>query len=137
MARPPWLLEPVSVWAAYKRLSKGAIKSDPGRVLTDIVALVRYALGQREGLAPLSSEVAGRFNLWLGREERARRNYTEDQLGWLEAIRDHLAANIDLGLRDLQEQPQFAERGGVFAARRAFGARLEGLIEELSDALVA
>jgi type I restriction enzyme R subunit len=71
MARPPWLLEPVSVWAAYKRLSKGAIKADPGRVLTDIVALVRYALGQRESLAPLSSEVAGRFNLWLGREERA------------------------------------------------------------------
>ncbi|HEY5301321.1 MAG TPA: DEAD/DEAH box helicase family protein [Acetobacteraceae bacterium] len=137
MARPPWLLEPIAVWAAYKRLSNGAIKADPGRVLTDIVALVRYALGRRDSLAPLSSEVAGRFNLWLGREERAGRDYDAEQRGWLESIRDHLAANIDLGLRDLQDQPRFAERGGVLAARRAFGARLDGLIEELSDALVA
>ncbi|HMO43761.1 MAG TPA: type I restriction-modification enzyme R subunit C-terminal domain-containing protein, partial [Phenylobacterium sp.] len=134
LARPPWLLEPVAVWHAYKRLSNGA---DPARVLTDVVALVRYALEQRDTLAPMSSEVAGRFNLWLGREERAGRAYTAEQRGWLEAIRDHLAANVDLHLRDLQELPQFAERGGVIAARQAFGTRLDGLIEDLSDALVA
>lgn len=137
LARPPWLLEPVSLWAAYKRLSNGAIRTDPARVLTDVVSLVRYALGQRENLAPLSSEVAGRFNLWLGREERAGRTYGTEQLGWLEAIRDHLAANIDLTLADLQELPRFSERGGVLAARGAFGGRLPELIEELSDALVA
>ena len=137
LARPPWLLEPAAVWAAYKRLSNGAIKADPARVLTDIVSLVRYALGQRDGLVPLSSEVAGRFNLWLGREERAGRSYDDEQRGWLEAIRDHLAANIDLDLRDLQELPRFSERGGVLAARAAFGARLPELIEDLSDALVA
>ncbi|HMO94892.1 MAG TPA: DEAD/DEAH box helicase family protein, partial [Tepidiformaceae bacterium] len=95
LARPPWLLEPVAVWHAYKRLSNGAIKADPARVLTDVVALVRYALEQRDTLAPMSSEVAGRFNLWLGREERAGRAYTAEQRGWLEAIRDHLAANVD------------------------------------------
>ncbi|MBL8554028.1 MAG: DEAD/DEAH box helicase family protein [Phenylobacterium sp.] len=137
LARPPWLLEPAAVWHAYKRLSNGALRADPARVLTDVVALVRYALGQAETLAPLSSEVAGRFNLWIGREERAGRAYTAEQRAWLEAIRDHLAANVDLHLRDLQELPQFAERGGVIAARQAFGSRLDGLIEDLSDALVA
>ena len=137
LARPPWLLEPVGVWHAYKRLSNGAIKADPGRVLTDVVSLVRYALGQRDSLAPMSSEVAGRFNLWLGREERGGRTYTAEQRGWLEAIRDHLGANIDLHLRDLQELPQFTERGGVIAARQAFGTRLDGLIDDLSEALVA
>jgi type I restriction enzyme R subunit len=137
LARPPWLLEPVAVWHAYKRLANGAVKAEPARALTDMVALVRYALGQTETLAPLSSEVAGRFNLWIGREERAGRAYTAEQRAWLEAIRDHLAANIDLHLRDLQELPQFAERGGVIAARQAFGSRLDGLIEDLSDALVA
>jgi len=137
LARPPWLLEPIGVWKAYKRLSSGAIRTNPDRVLTDIVALVRYALGQRDGLAPLSTEVAARFNLWLGREEKAGRTYTLEQRAWLEAIRDHLAANIDLHLRDLQELPQFTERGGVIAARQAFGSRLDSLIEDLSDALVA
>lgn len=137
LARPPWLLEPVAVWHAYKRLSNGAIKADPARVLTDVVALVRYALEQRDTLAPMSAEVAGRFNLWLGREEKAGRAYTPEQRGWLEAIRDHLAANVDLHLRDLQELPQFAERGGVIAARQAFGTRLDRLLDDLSDALVA
>ncbi len=137
LARPPWLLEPVALWAAYKRLSNGAIKADPARVLTDMVSLVRYALNQRDTLAPLSSEVAGRFNLWLGREERAGRTYDDEQRGWLEAIRDHLSANIDLSPRDLQELPRFSERGGVLAASAAFGARLPELIEDLSDALVA
>ena len=137
LARPPWLLEPIAIWQAYRRLSKGAIKSDPGRVLTDIVALVRYALGKQETLAPLSADMSGRFNLWLGREKTQGRVYTAGQLGWLEAIRDHLAANIDLDLRDLQELPRFAERGGVVAARQAFGPRLNDLIGELSDALVA
>ncbi|MGC6328709.1 type I restriction endonuclease subunit R [Rhizorhabdus sp. FW153] len=137
LARPPWLLEPVSIWAAYKRLSAGKVTADPARVLTDIVALVRYALGQRDTLAPLSADMAGRFNLWLGREKTAGREYGPEQLGWLEAIRDHLAANIDLSLRDLQEQPVFVERGGVIAARRAFGDRLDKIIEELPDALVA
>lgn len=137
LAKPPWLLEPVSIWAAYKRLSEGRITADPARVLTDIVALVRYALGQRDTLQPLSADMAGRFNLWLGREKTAGRDYGPEQLGWLEAIRDHLAANIDLSLRDLQEQPGFVERGGVIAARRAFGDRLNAIIEELPEALVA
>jgi type I restriction enzyme R subunit len=137
LARPPWLLEPASIWAAYKRLSKGKITANPARVLTDIVSLVRYALGQRETLQPLSAELAGRFNLWLGREKTAGRNYTTEQLGWLEAIRDHLAANVDLSLRDLQEEPGFADRGGVIAARRAFGDRFDAIMDELPAALVA
>ena len=137
LAKPPWLLEPVSIWSAYKRLSGGKITADPGRVLTDIVALVRYALGQRESLQPISADMAGRFNLWLGREKTAGRDYGLEQLGWLEAIRDHLAANIDLSLRDLQEQPGFVGRGGVVAARRAFGDRLDNIINELPVALVA
>ena len=137
LARPPWLLEPIGVWSAYKRLSKGAIRSDPGRVLTDMVALVRYALHPEDGLAPLSIQMAARFNLWLGREEKAGRRYSPEQVAWLEAIRDHLAANIDVSLRDLQDQPSFTARGGVVAAMAAFGARLPDLIDDLTSAMVA
>ena len=41
LAKPPWLLEPVSIWAAYKRLSEGRITADPARVLTELVAMTR------------------------------------------------------------------------------------------------
>ena len=79
--------------------------------------------------------MAGRFNLWLGREGRAGRSYTQDQLGWLEAIRDYLAANIEVTTADIQDQ--FEGRGGIIGARRAFGPRLDALLDELQDALVA
>ncbi len=135
MLKPPWLLQPLSLWSAYRRLRGDKVRANPAKALTDIVALVRFALREAETLAPLSSDMAGRFNLWLGREQRAGRTYSQEQLGWLEAIRDYLAANIEVTLADVQEN--FAARGGVIGARRAFGPGLDALLEELQDALVA
>jgi type I restriction enzyme R subunit len=135
LMRPPWLLEPLALWSAYRRLSADKVRANPAKTLTDIVALVRFGMGTSETLAPLSSDMAGRFNLWLGREQRAGRTYTQEQLGWLEAIRDYLAANIELTTADIQDQ--FGARGGILGARRAFGPRLDVLLDELQDALVA
>jgi len=135
MMRPPWLLEPLALWSAYRRLSADKVRANPAKTLTDIVALVRFAMGASETLAPLSSDMAGRFNLWLGREQRAGRGYTQEQLGWLEAVRDYLAANIELTAADIQDQ--FGARGGILGARRAFGPRLDALLDDLQDALVA
>jgi type I restriction enzyme R subunit len=137
MLRPPWLLQPLSLWSAYRRLQGDKVRGNPAKVLTDIVSLVRFAIGANESLAPMSSSVAGKFNLWLHREERQGRSYTQEQLGWLEAIRDHLAANIEVSLRDLQDFPQFTARGGVIAARKAFGPQLEAVIGDVTEALVA
>ena len=71
------------------------------------------------------------------RERKAGRDYTQEQLGWLEAIRDHLAANIELPVRDFEELPQFTRRGGIIAARRAFPGRLDAVVDDLTTALVA
>jgi hypothetical protein len=70
MRRPPWLLEPIDIGRAYKRLEDDRVKGNPARALSDIVMLVRYALGELTTLEPLPATIAGRFNLWLGREER-------------------------------------------------------------------
>lgn len=137
MMRPPWLLQPLALWSAYRRLQGDRVRGNPSKVLTDIVALVRFAIGSADALAPLSMDMAGRFNLWLGREKKAGRDYTQAQLAWLEAIRDHLAANIELDLRDLQDLPQFRQRGGIIAVRTAFGQRLGAVIEDVTQALVA
>ena len=62
--------------------------------------------------------MAGRFNLWLGREGRGGRIYSQEQLGWLEAIRDYLAANIEVtkGATSRRTSPRKAAswaRGGL------------------------
>jgi type I restriction enzyme R subunit len=137
LRHPPWLLEPVNIWRAYKRLDDARVRGNPTRILTDIVMLVRYALGKDEVLEPLPSKVAGKFNLWLGREQRAGRTYTDEQLAWLNAIRDHLAVNAEVTVRDLQDVAAFGDKGGIVRARVLFGARLNEILDDLSDALVA
>ena len=137
LKRPPWLLEPIDIWRAYKRLSSDKVRGNPAGTLADIVMLVRYAIGQSESLEPLPSIVAGRFNLWLGREEKAGRTYTDEQRAWLMSIRDHLGVNIEIRPEDMMDAPEFSGRGGIVRARALFGARLPGLLDELTDTLVA
>ncbi len=137
LRRPPWLLEPVDIWRAYRRLASDKVRGNPAGTLADIVMLVRFAIGHTDALEPLSALVAGRFNLWLGREERAGRTYTDEQRACLIAIRDHLAVNIEITPDDLTNAPDFAARGGGLRARILFGPRLPALLDELTDTLVA
>jgi len=137
MRRPPWLLQPPDIWRAYKRLTADRVRGNPAGTLADIVMLVRYAIGEAEALEPLPALVAGRFNLWLGREEKAGRAYSDEQRAWLAAIRDHLAVNVEATTGDLSEAPVFVERGGIIRARALFGAGLPKLLDDLTDALVA
>jgi type I restriction enzyme R subunit len=137
LKRPPWLLEPPNIWRAYKRLYDARVRGNSTRILTDIVMLVRFALNKDEVLEPLPAKVAGKFNLWLGREKNAGREYSTEQLGWLLAIRDHLAVNAEATRPDLQEMAAFAGKGGLVKARELFGPRLDDLLGDLSDALVA
>ncbi len=53
------------------------------------------------------------------------------------AIRDHLGVNIEIRPEDIMDAPDFSGRGGIVKARALFGARLPGLLEQLTDALVA
>lgn len=137
LRRPPWLLEPVDIWRAYKRLNDDRVRGDPTRALSDIVMLVRYAAGLTSTLEPLTASVAGRFNLWLGREEKAGRTYTDEQKAWLTAIRDFISINVEITPQDLMEAPEFAVQGGLAKARVLFGARVKPLLDEVQTALVA
>jgi len=121
----------------HANLASDRVRGNPAGTLADIVVLVRYALGQTEALEPLPSLIAGRFNLWLGREEKAGRTYSGEQRAWLMAIRDHLSVNIEIRPDDLMDAPDFSGRGSIVRARALFGARLPALLDELTDTLVA
>jgi type I restriction enzyme R subunit len=137
LKRPPWLLEPVNIWRAYKRLNDARVRGNATRILTDIVMLVRFALDKDEVLEPLPAKIAGKFNLWIGREKNAGRDYSQEQLAWLNAIRDHLAVNGNVTRSDLQDMAAFSGKGGLVKARELFGPRLDAVLGDLSDALVA
>jgi type I restriction enzyme R subunit len=137
MARPPWELRDATVWACYRRLHAGQTRAPTG-LLTDLVGLVRYAIGDRAELEPLARDVNRRFELWLGREKKAGRDYSDEQVEWLRLMRDWVAGNVEITVADVREVSDFAARGGAARARQLFGAeRLPVLLDELTDTLVA
>jgi type I restriction enzyme R subunit len=135
---PPHHLTTADVWQAYKRLQATLVRGAPSdKVLTDIISLVRFATGQADVLEPYAARVEQKFNLWIGRQKKAGRDFDEDQMNWLRAIKDYLAANVEIAPADLMHDSPFSDWGGVVAARKLFGAELNGMLDELTEALAA
>ena len=124
------------LWQAYQRLDQSQVRGSGQRQLTDIVSLVRYAIGQTDDLAPFADQVRARFRGWLDMQEIAGRSFTAEQVGWLEAIRDHIVGSVSLELDDFQ-YPPFIQRGGLHQAYTLFGDELPQLLEKLNLELVA
>lgn len=78
-----------------------------------------------------------RFNLWVGRQIKAGRTFTDDQMDWLKAIKDYLAANIEMAPADLMRDQPFSSWGGIVKARSLFGEELNELIDEMNEVLGA
>ena len=133
-AKPP--LAPEAVWQAYETLDKSRVRGRPTKLLTDVVALVRYALHRDEELAPWPAVAKQRFDAWVARMERSGRRFNPEQMAWLEAIRDHVAANLEIGPEDF-EYPPFAQRGGLGAAYKLFGGELVKMLEEVTEVIAA
>lgn len=139
LTRPPWVLDSLRVWEAYRRLNSAKVRGAPmEKVLTELVALVRYALGQADTLESFAVSVEQRFNLWIGRQKKAGREFTDEQLRWLDLIKRFVAQNVEIGPRDLLEAPTFTHEGGLAKARTLFGReQLAPMLDDLSEALVA
>ena len=105
------------------------------RQLADIVALVRFAIDDADELAPFADHVHRRFEGWLAMQETAGREFTDEQRWWLEAIRDRIAGNVSVEMRDLQNSP-LDQRGGLIAAHNMFGDELQSIIDDLNLELV-
>lgn len=138
LADPPHHLTTADVWQAYKRLEASLVRGAPSdKVLTDIISLVRFATGQIEVLEPYGARVDQKFNLWIGRQKKAGREFSDEQMNWLRAIKDYLAANVEIAPTDLTRDQPFTDWGGVVAARRLFGTELNIMLDELTEALAA
>ena len=135
MEAPPrsWTTE--RLWQAYQRLDESRVRGSGQRQLADIVALVRYATGDADELAPFADHVNRRFAGWLAMQETAGREFNDEQRWWLEAIRDRIAGNVSAEMRDLQNSP-LDQRGGLIAAYDLFGDDLQPIIDELNLELV-
>ena len=136
IGRPPRRWTPETLWAAYETLDASKVRGSGHRVNTDLVSLVRYALGNAGELVAYPDLVNERFDAWLHQQANTGHAFTEDQLAYLQLIKDHIAASLTIAPRDLTEAP-FSEHGGLGRARQLFGTDLDPLLTELTQALAA
>ena len=134
---PPHAWTPEKLWRAYETLDRDRVRGASGqRLLTDLVSLVRFAMDQDDELAPFGEHVRARFDHWLQQQRTVGRDFTPEQVRWLEMIRDHIAASVEMTVDDLDYAP-FAEEGGLGRAAQVFGNELRPLLEELNEVLAA
>jgi type I restriction enzyme R subunit len=136
ISRPPRAWTPEHLWEAYETLDGSKVRGNGGRVLTDLVSLVRFTLEQNSELVPWDVTVNERFDGWLTDQEGHGREFTSSQLEWLHMIRDHIAGGLSATSTDLTRQP-FTTRGGLAKARSLFGDDLDPLLDELTEVLAA
>ena len=123
LRRPPWLLEPINIWRAYKRLNDARVRGNPRASSPISSCWCASRSGRDEVLEPLPSKVAGKFNLWLGREQRCRARLFRRATGVADRDPRSLGRQCGSDARDLQDVAAFGDKGGLVQARGRCSAR--------------
>lgn len=132
--RPHLALTPI--WRAYKELDlyKGA---HPVHELTLMVSLIRRVCGIDKTLNNYESAVRKNFQKWVMNYHKGNsEKFTQEQMAWLQMIRDHIATSFHLEKEDLEMAP-FNSKGGLGKMYQVFADKTDTLIDELNERLVA
>jgi type I restriction enzyme R subunit len=134
--KPPYGLTPELLWLAYGQLEKSKVKgAGPQKLLTNIISLVRFAIGESDALEPFPDVVSRRFGAWVIDQEKSGRKFSAEQMEWLTMIKDHIASSLSIGIDDFENVP-FNQKGGAVKAFQVFGQGLSKTLEEMNLALV-
>ncbi len=129
-------LAPLRVWQAYRQLDdyKGA---QPISELTALVALIRRVCGMDAQLSTFDDTVRRNFQNWIMKHHSGGGNkFNEEQMDWLRMIRDHVANSFHIERDDLEMSP-FDGQGGLGKMYQLFGEKMDTLLDELNEVLVA
>ena len=134
LEKPPHHFTKEDLWQAYKQLDQAKVKgAGPDKLLTNIISLVRFAIGDTATLEPYKDTVDRRFREWLNNQEK---KFSQEQLAWLEMIKDHIAASLRIEMDDFENIP-FQAKGGAIKMYQLFGDALDTILEALNEQLAA
>ena len=129
-------LAPLRVWQAYVLLDEYE-GTQPVSELTALVALIRRACGIDAKVSAYSETVRRNFQNWImTHHSGSGEKFNEEQMEWLRMIRDHIISSFHLDRDDLDMAP-FDAKGGLGQMYKLFGDQMDGVIEELNEALAA
>ncbi|ANE54115.1 DEAD/DEAH box helicase family protein [Methylomonas sp. DH-1] len=129
-------LAPLHVWQAYSQLDNYQGKQ-PVSELTALIALIRRVCGLDKQLTHFEDIVRRNFQTWIMQHHAGNPNkFTEEQLAWLQMIRDRIAVSYHIDRDDLELAP-FDGQGGLSKMYQLFGAEMDTILDELNEALAA
>ena len=132
--KPPYGFTTEELWGAYERLDQSRVRrAGPATLLTDIISLVRFAIDDTATLEPYKETVDQRFQEWLNNQVGS---FSEEQMAWLEMIKDHIATSLRIEMDDFENIP-FQGQGGAIKAYQLFGDALDTILEALNEGLAA
>ena len=128
-------LAPFRVWQAYEQLDNVNC-GNPKNELVALVSLVRRVLGIDGVLSPYDKTVDRNFQEWVFKKQAGALKFTAEQMEWLRMIKDHIAMSFHLEKEDLDYAP-FDAKGGLGKLWQVFGDKMDEIIAELNEGLVA
>lgn len=129
-------LAPLRVWQAYTQLDNYMGKH-PVSELTALVALIRRVCGMDEKLSAFDDTVRRNFQNWIMKHHSGgSEKFNEEQMDWLRMVRDHMTTSFHIDRDDLETAP-FDAQGGLGKMYQLFGAKMDVLLDELNEVLVA
>ena len=126
----PDVLTYESLWFAYQRRLPNSVRGNAER-RTDIIPLIRFAIGESNFLEPFSVTVNRNFDEWV-----TDKDFTLEQHTWLKMIRDHIATSLDIRMEDFGYAP-FAEQGNGAKVYELFSDNLDDILKDLTEKLVS
>lgn len=138
LSKPPLMLTTERLWSAYARVHANQVNgADRKRQLTDLVSLIRFAIGLDTELKPFYEQVDKRFQAWIFRHNAQRATaFTPEQTEWLRLMKDHIASSCSISREDF-DYAELASKGGLQKAWIVLGKELNTLMNEMNEELVA
>lgn len=117
---PPYVLKPPLLWQAYKQLEQTKVKGNSTGKISDFISLLRFELGKTPELEPYLDTVEKRFAEWLRRQKEQNVSFNQEELNWLEKIKQHIATTTEIEVDDF-ELGELQKMGGLGKAVKIFG----------------
>lgn len=137
ISKPPHNFTKEKLWNAYYVKENGKINKPAEYRLMDIIAIIKYELGQIDRLIPFDVITKQKFKDWMfERNSKQGYRFTEEQTLWLQLIRDHIITNAYIEEEDLDYSP-FDAMGGRGQFYNLFKDNYKNIINDINIALAA
>ena len=134
---PPYGLTTSKLWQAYHQLKDGKVHGrSKNEGIADFISLLKFEIEKESELEPFYDTVDKRFAAWLSKQKAMGVSFTQEQLNWLEKIKNQIGTSVEITADDFDYAP-FDAMGGLGKAAKIFGNKFNHILEELNAELSA